>query len=333
MTAFPQSDRVASPTLHVTIFFTIGVFIAVLVMSFIFKVEVVARGQGRIVPISRVQIIQPEFPGRIAALYVRNGTSVAQGDRLIAFDPTDARAELGKVQSERERLKIETARIEAVVATLDHDPDSEGFLDSGLSRFVLPEALSSHPFAVEQSRLLEAEIKDLLASFAQIQAREEANRKSEAVTHANVDRVTAAIGFQLERLRTAERLHRQGTVTRSALLDAQQAFAELERQRMVYLRELDQKAAERKALDSERRRITADLRSRMLDRKAEISARLAILEEEMRTATRRLAATTLTAPVSGVVDRLSVFTIGGVTEAGAELLRICLLYTSPSPRD
>ena len=47
MTDILQSERVASPTLHATILFSIAVFIAVLVMSFVFKVEVVARGQGR----------------------------------------------------------------------------------------------------------------------------------------------------------------------------------------------------------------------------------------------------------------------------------------------
>ena len=37
---------------------------------------------------------------------------------------------------------------------------------------------------------------------------------------------------------------------------------------------------------------------------------------------RRLASTNLTAPTAGVVDQLSMFTIGGVAEAGTELLRV-----------
>ena len=53
-------ERVASPTVHVTILFTIAVFVAVIVLSFVFRVEVVARGEGRVVPISRVQVVQPE---------------------------------------------------------------------------------------------------------------------------------------------------------------------------------------------------------------------------------------------------------------------------------
>ena len=322
MTGFAQRVRVGSPTLHVTIFFTIGVFLAILVMSFVFKVEVVARGQGRVVPISRVQTIQPEFSGRIAAIAVQNGMTVAKGDILIKLDPTEAAAELGKVQAEQVRLTIEGARIDATVASLKLAPDAANFLDLARSNFTPPADLLNHPFSAEQRLFLDAELEDFLASIAQIRAREEANRKSEAVSSANIDRLAATMEIQAERLRTAEKLQQQGTTSRAAFLDVQQAFTELERQRDVYLAELDQKAAERAALDSERRRTIADRRNTLLERKTQIEARLASLNEDEKTAARRVASTSLTAPTAGIVDQLSVFTIGGIAEAGKELLRV-----------
>lgn len=322
MTDLPPSERVASPTLHVTILFTIGVFIAILVMSFIFKVEVVARGQGRVVPISRVQVIQPEFSGRIAAIHVQNGMTVAKGDLLIELDPTEATAELGKVQSEQVRLTIENARIDAMVAALALAPASEDFLATAQSGFSLPAPLASHPFAADQRRLLDAELEDYLASLAQLAAREEASRKSEAVSSANIDRLAATMEIQTERLRNAEQLLQQGTTSRAAFLDVQQTFTELERQRDVYLAELDQKTAERAALESERRRTVADLKNTLAERKIQIEARLATLTEEAKTASRRVASTMLLAPTAGVVDQLSVYTIGGIAEAGTELLRV-----------
>lgn len=322
MTDFPSSERVASQTLHITIIFTIGVFIAILVMSFIFKVEVVARGQGRVVPISRVQVIQPEFSGRIVAIHVQNGMTVAKGDILIDFDPTEAQAELGKVQSEQTHLRIEGARIDAMVAGLELEPSSEDFLTKAQSGFSLPTTLANHSYAADQRRLLNAELEDYLASLAQLAAREEANRKSEAVTLANIDRLVATMEIQTERLRNAEQLLLQGTTSRAAFLDVQQTFTELERQREVYLAELDQKAAERATLESERRRIVADQRNTMAERKAQIEARLATLSEDARTAERRVDSASLLAPTAGIVDKLSVFTIGGIAEAGKELLRV-----------
>ncbi|MBM7068649.1 HlyD family type I secretion periplasmic adaptor subunit [Actibacterium sp. 188UL27-1] len=314
--------KITSPTLHATVVFSIAVFIAILVMSFLFQVEVVARGQGRIVPVGRVQVVQPEFAGRITAIHAHNGMSVAQDQILIELDQTEALTELGTIKAEQDRLRIEMARLDTMVRALMGDPLAPSFAEGALADYTIPDELSGHPFAIEQRTLLVAEINDLLASMGQTQARETANLQSEKVTNANIARVAAALEFQRERLRNAEQLLQQGTASRASFLDVQQAFTELERERDVYLRELDQKMSERAALDSERRRIVADLRRTILDRKAEIDARLATLTEEDRAATRRVAAATLKAPVSGIVDQLSVFTVGGIADASAELLRV-----------
>ncbi|MBK5933390.1 hemolysin D [Rhodovulum imhoffii] len=322
MTAFSEPMKITSPTLHATIVFTISVFVAILAMSFLFKVEVVARGEGRVVPISRVQVVQPEFAGRIVAIHVRNGMTVTEGDVLIELDPTEAMSELGAIRAERDRLVIELARLEAMVQTLALDPSGVDLGQRSIELFDVRDVLSAHPFAVEQRELLLAEIADYLASLAQITAREETNRRSEAVTNANTARVNAALDIQAERLRTSEQLLQQGTTSRSAFLDVQQAFTDLERERDIYLRELEQKVTERAALDSERRRLTADLRHSALDRRAQIDGRLATLAEEQRASERRVSAARLVAPATGVVDQLAVFTVGGIAEAGAELLRI-----------
>lgn len=236
-----EPERVASPTLHVTILFTISVFFIVIIMSVIFTVEVVARGQGRVVPISRVQVVQPEFSGRIKAIHVKNGMAVTQGDLLIELDKTEAAAALAKVQAEQDRLLIESARIDAVLSALIPSGTSTDLHRAGLQAFSLPEALRGHPFAEEQRRLLKAELEDFLASEAQIGARAEASRRSEVVTAANIDRVAAALAIQAERLANATRLLEQGATSRSALRDVQQAFTELERQRDVYLAECNRK--------------------------------------------------------------------------------------------
>jgi hemolysin D len=322
MSGIDASDSVGSATLHATIFCTIGLCATVLVMSFLFKIDVVARGQGKVVPITRVQVIQSEYPGRIAAIKVENGMSVAEGDILIEFDATAATAEFDKVQTELDRLAIEAARIDALVSVLSEIRDGSSLLDTVESHFSLSEALLKHPLAVEHRIILKAELEDYIASLAQISAREVTYRKSEAVTSANIQRLAATMEIQAKRLRIADQLRQQGTTSMAAFLDVQQAFIELELQRDVYLAELDQKAAERAALDSERLRIIANLKSTYLKRKAEVDARLATLTEEAKTVSARLAAATLRAPTSGVVDRLSVFTIGGVAEAGAELMRV-----------
>ena len=64
------------------------------------------------------------------------------------------------------------------------------------------------------------------------------------------------------------------------------------------------------------------MKNTLAERKTQIEARLATLTEDARTASRRVDAATLLAPTAGVVDKLSVSTIGGIAEAGTELLRV-----------
>ncbi|WP_428539570.1 biotin/lipoyl-binding protein [Profundibacter sp.] len=204
--------KITSPTLHATILFTIAVFSVVLVMSFIFRIEVVARGQGRVVPVDRVQVVQPEYSGRIVAIHVRNGSRVEKGDVLVELDPTDAMVELQTITEERDRLIIENARIEALLTLLAGDIQHSIAPEETQSRIEIPSDLAASPFLIRQRALLEAEIADIQASLAQIDARENALRKSEEVTKANIDRVESALKTQAERLSISERLLQQEVV-------------------------------------------------------------------------------------------------------------------------
>ncbi|CUH80095.1 HlyD family type I secretion periplasmic adaptor subunit [Tropicibacter naphthalenivorans] len=322
MTALPEPMRITSPTLHATIWFTISVFAALVIMACVFKVEVVARGQGKVVPVSRVQVVQPEFDGKITAIHVRNGDAVARGDVLIALDPTDAEAELNTLTAEMARLRIEGARISALVAGVDGGQiQSAGFAAQVAGAFA-GAADTAHTFYPEQARLLAAEIDDLQAAMAQIAARVTANQQSIAVTGANIDRITAAIAIQTERLEVAQNLLERGTSSRAAFLDVQEGFTALEKERDIALRELDQKRSQETALLAERRSILTAQRNQLLQRRAEIEARLATLEEQLRTAERRKQGAQLTAPMDGVVDQLEVYTIGAVARSGEQLLRV-----------
>ena len=300
-----------------------AVFVAVIAMTVHFRVEVVARGRGKIVPAGQVQVVQPEFHGKITAIHVDNGTVVRKGDVLVQLDPTDALAEVNTAKSELERLLIENARIGAWLVGLDgHDPVGAAFRDSVVNEFAVPPELAFHPFHSEQLRLLEAEVADLMAELMRIDARAIANRKSIEVTHADIAGIDAVIETGQERLDVARKLMESGTGSRAAWLDALETFNRLGRERDVLEREIDRKVADGNVLAAERSGVVASWRSRLLQRRSGIDTRLAELRERVQASRRLVDESRLVAPASGSVDRLQVFTVGGVVEAGQELMRI-----------
>lgn len=323
MTRRAPSQNVGSPTLHATIVFTISVFVAILVMSYVFKVEIVAKGIGKVVPLGRVQIVQPEFGGQLQAIHVRDGMRVAKGDIVIELDPTNAQSALNTLEAEEARLEIERLRIETVLSVLL----SPGKLDTleieaSVARFDEHVSQAASNFFLEQSALLSAELTELRDALTQVDARIQANEKSKDVTLAVIARIEAALETQQERLETARSLLEKGTASRASYLDVLDGYNRLEKEREVLLRELDQKTALDASYLAERSGIVSSLRSRLQSRRSELEARASVLAEELVTTQRRLANTRLQAPATGIVDQLSVFTIGGVVDGGQELLRI-----------
>ncbi|GIT91574.1 HlyD family type I secretion periplasmic adaptor subunit [Jannaschia pagri] len=307
-----------SPTLHGTILGTIAVFVTILAMSFVFRIEVVARGQGRVVPVERVQSIQPEFAGRITQIAVRDGATVAQGDVLLRLDDTAPRARLATVQAEIDRLVVERGRIDAFSGRLV-DPSRPMELPTA---FPVPADLRASAAYAEELRLLRAEIDALQSAVAQLDARGAALARGEAVAQAAIDRIDASLTVQAERVEIARTLFAQGTASRAALLDVEQVLADLEGDRDIQVRELERRAAERVALETERQALYATQRADRAARRAEIEALLAVLEQDRTTAAREVEVTVLRAPLAGTVEGLAVFTLGGLAEAGQELMRI-----------
>ncbi|MBF2761610.1 MAG: HlyD family type I secretion periplasmic adaptor subunit [Ectothiorhodospiraceae bacterium AqS1] len=320
-----KPPKVISPTIHATILIIASIFVVVITMACVFKVEVVAKGQGKIVPVSRVQIVQPEFDGKVIAIHVRNGSKVRKGDVLIELDATDADAKLNTIKSEITRLQIERARLEDL-SLVGIEDDAIEKLESGFSALTLAvfnEGLDTkHYFYQEQRNLLAAETEDLLSSLERNTARSEVNKKSIKVTQAGIDRVNASLDIQRERLSAARDLFERGVSSRFTFLDVQEIFTTLEKEREIYLRELEEKQSHDISLKADRRSIIATERNRISKRKSEIEARMTILDEELRSAIRRKTATRLISPKDGIVDQLAIYTLGGIIRSGQQALRI-----------
>lgn len=318
-----STQRVASPTLHATILCSISLFVAVLIASCLFRIEIVAKGIGKVVPLGRVQIVQPEFNGQISEIHVRDGVRVASGEVLIELDDTDARSALNTLSAEQVRLEHESARISTVLASLDQ-PDrlQDDAIIQRVRAFQERKTQASTNFFNEQIQLLQAELFELRDALQQVEAQVQANEKSKDVTRAGVARIDTALSTQEERLETAKGLLERGTTSRSAYLDVLDAYNRLAKEREVLFRELEQKTSVDATFLSERSSIISSARSRLLARRAELEARNSVLNEELITSRRRLQNTQLLAPISGIVDQLSVYTIGGIVESGQELLRI-----------
>ena len=90
-----------------------GLVVAGLLWAALTRVEEITKGQARIVPSSREQVVQSLEGGLLQELLVREGEVVRQGQPLLRIDPTRADSSLREGQSRRIALRAAVARLEA----------------------------------------------------------------------------------------------------------------------------------------------------------------------------------------------------------------------------
>src|SRR3546814_3578212 len=78
----------------------------ILLWASIARVDEVSRGQGRVIPSSKVQIIQSSEPSTIREILVRSGQTVKKGQLLVRLDNTTSQSELGQLETEIGRAHV-----------------------------------------------------------------------------------------------------------------------------------------------------------------------------------------------------------------------------------
>ncbi|CAN7552140.1 biotin/lipoyl-binding protein [Pararhizobium sp. LjRoot238] len=122
----------ASPTIRLTAWSLVSLFVVIVAGSYVAKTEIVARGQGKAIPTGRVQIVQPQVDGKIMAILVGEGQSVKRGDVLLTMDATAAESDIARIQAGIERQVQEEAVASSILEPLVRkDPTDEGFIEAG----------------------------------------------------------------------------------------------------------------------------------------------------------------------------------------------------------
>ena len=96
-----------------TIILFVTLFIVFVVWAYFSPLEEVSRGEGRIIPSSREQIVQSLDPGTIEAMYVREGELVEKDQILLKLDDTRSSAILRESIAKVENLEAQIARLRA----------------------------------------------------------------------------------------------------------------------------------------------------------------------------------------------------------------------------
>ena len=273
-------------------------FAVFILWAMLAQVDEVTAGQGKVIPTSKVQLIQASEPATVSELLVRSGQRVRRGQLLVRLDDTQNASQLGQIEAETQSLQDRSNRLQ-----------SEGSGTAG--------ALAGDEAALSQVRR-----QALGSRVSAFRSSAEQRRREAAEAYATISSLQSSLALAQKSVGLLEPLAAKNIVPQTELITARREVVDLQG-RIAAAREQASRAnaAVSEAL-SQASEAQFTFRQDALNERSQINAKIAVNEESLRGARGKLAKNELRSPVDGVVNDVQVTTIGGFVQAGEKVMEV-----------
>ena len=301
----------------------VGLFVFFSWASFA-RVEEVTRGQGRVIPSSKAQIVQSSEPASIQNIVVRSGQVVRKGQLLVRLDDTESSSQLGQIAAENRSLAARADRLSR---------EGAGGM-GGADCNVANQAECNQEAALQSVRAAA-----LRSRKSALNAAVEQRRRDYGEAQATIASLRASLKLAQDQVGILTPLAAKSIVPQTELMDAQRDASELQGK----LAAAQQAASRAQAGISEALAQASEaglqFRQEALNERSQLVAKMAVNSESLRGATGRVQRSEIRSPVDGIVNDIQVTTVGGFVQAGQKILQVVpigeklLVEARVSPRD
>jgi len=280
-----------------------------LVWAALAEVETVTRAEGKVVPSGHLQVVQSLEGGIVEHIAVREGDLVEQGALLVSLSVTQFDADL-EVRSQQ--LKASKARVVRLSAQVKGaQPDFSTLKEELGVEFVANEQSTYNGMALEQR----SQIAVLSA-----QIRQRLNELQEAEVTLETTGKTLDIARE-EREIVAQMVER-GLEPKLELVRLQRMIADAEGKAETAVVAIERIKSSIQETQSRKEAMEQQFRTEAAKELSSVQAELRSLEESLPALQDKVERSGLRAPLSGIVNRVMVSTLGGVVRAGDSVVEI-----------
>jgi adhesin transport system membrane fusion protein len=266
------------------------------------QVDEVTRGQGKVIPSSKLQVITAADPATVSEVLVRSGQRVKKGQLLARLDSPENAAQVGQLEAETSSLQSRVSRLTA-----------EG---TGQTT-----ACTGSDCAGEQA-LRQARESALNSKVAALQASAEQARRDAGEAAATIQSLSGSLQLAQHQVQMLEPLAAKNIVPQTDLLDKRREVIDLQG-RISAAREQQGKAlAAVREAQAQAAQAGFEFRQSALDERSQTVAKIAVNEQTLRGAEGKLGRTELRSPVDGVVNDVQVTTIGAYVQPGQKIMEV-----------
>jgi adhesin transport system membrane fusion protein len=276
------------------------------------QIDEVTRGQGRVIPSGKNQVVQSLEGGIVKEIVVETGSLVHKGDLLLRIDDTGFAASLGEVEARRAALRAQIVRLQHEVGG---DRAAPLVFPADLDRDAPATVASEKDLYLARQHSLTAQLNILTERVKQRQ-------RDLIETRTNIARLEKNLALANEEDRLKAPLVEKGIIPRTDYLRLKRDISDLGGQFAMAkesVARLEAAVREAEAVASEQElKFREDARAELTQKVAELT----VIGETMRGARDRVVRTDVRSPVDGIVNKLNVNTVGGVVKPGEPLVEI-----------
>jgi HlyD family secretion protein len=276
--------------------------------------------------------VQHQEGGIVQRILVKDGDRVTMGQALVILDPTDAKAELGIIESSLDELMVKKVRLEAQ--------------RDGASTMSLPDDIAAKRDDTKLAAMINGQLKLLQSTSESLKGKQEQLKQqigqfNEQISGIDAQMVAKKSQGKLisEELRGLKKLQDKGLVPKSRVLAVEREQARLDGEDGEL--RASKAGAQNRIGEVELRalQLNEDLRTEALTELRDTEAKISELQQRRTSLSSRLARTSINAPITGTIYQLAVHTEGGVIGSGETLMFIVpegddlVLQAQVSPND
>lgn len=273
------------------------------------EIDVVVRGDGKVIPARQIQLIQSLEGGIISEILVREGDLVESNQPLVKISDVAFSGSFEENRLMYFELKAKSARLKAEAYNENFEHDQE------LAK-AAPELLKSEESLFDSNR---QQLRETLSIYDE-QVNQQQSELEEAQSKQR--QLSKSLKLLRQELKIKEPLVRRRIISEVEYLQLQQQEAEAE----GVLEGVGISIPRIRSTVKEGRRkleqVRLEFRNKAKRELNEVLAELSRISEAQIALEDRVSRTTLRSPVKGIVQRLYANTIGGVVAPGSEILEI-----------
>jgi len=283
-----------------------------LLIGLIGRLDIVASAKGQFIPDARVKIIQPAITGVVREIAVHDGQRVQAGQLLMKLDTTQAAADADKAHAALLDAQLSAARANALLAAQqgDHAPVVENVAGAPADRMQQAQRQAEGTWQAwrDQYKSAQAELLKRQADLAS--------------TGAEIAKLEQTAPLARQQAQAYRALVDKKYVARNDYLSKEQDALDQEHELVAQRSHAAELTA---AIDEQRAAVQASaskFRQDQLDELEKDTQQITQSSDDQTKAKIRQALLSLTAPVAGTVQQLSVHTLGGVVTTAQSLMEI-----------